>query len=251
MKTFVSLFIMAGLAVQAFAWERPFILSGKVWQERLQVQYSPALAEKRLFQLANKINMGRKAAVVLGGFGGAVSVGTGIYYLSQKRETTSTGFDFGPLFNHWIGISSLAMGGMFLTYAAFSLALPNLAEKDYKRIQGISDPAEREKASEIALAELAKSARKNRMKMGMISVGLGSVSALLSAVGIPKNISFYGYLAAAGFGLEALFFYLEKSREEKAYLNYSEKSPSKAMPSLTVGLAPQGGICLGFSLSFL
>jgi len=169
---------------------------------------------------------------------GASGVALGLQGLAEKNDPLGLNTLFGTFF--------VAAGGLSLAGGALSLALPSRAERAYAGLHEIQDSAERERTSAAALARLASSARTRRL----IGVGLISAMAVAAVVAGDDGGSSDRLFSATCCGALALFRFMTKSREEKAYLGYLEEKGSKISPEFRIGLAPRGGAWASVSLEF-
>ena len=238
MRAILSVIMVLGLAVQGLTEERtpiPAVASG---QEKTAPQGRPSTAEEYLSRLARTNRSRRVTMGIISSAIGASGVALGLQGLAEKSDPLGLDRLFGTFF--------VAAGGLSLAGAALSLALPSRAERAYTGLHEIQDSAARERTSAAALARLASSARTRRL----IRVGLISAMAVAAVVagddGGPSDRIF----SATCCGALALYSFLAKSREEKAYLGYLEGKGPKISPELCIGLAPHGGAWASLSLEF-
>ena len=240
MKALLSMLMSAGLMVQGFARENESPRSGSLWQGSEQAHNQPALAEGYLSRLANQLRTKRKIVGIAGTLVGAAGVGGGIALLNTKDDA------FVGFFSQIYGISLIAAGGVMLVGGVASIAVPTRAEREDKRVGTIGDAAEREQAAASALADLARWGRRNRIIWG----GVLSAATVLCGISAIKDDASNGYVACACWGVVAAYTLLVKSAEEKTYRAYVEKSRLRLVPELSFGLAPRGGVQVGFYLTF-
>ena len=200
-----------------------------------------SLAEQYLFRLAEKSRKRRRLA-------GGIGLGSGIFVAAAGAAMLSEKDD-----DDWLGLSKafgtvcLVSGGAAALGGAVTLAVPSPAEKAYKRILPIQDPAARGQASAEALAGLARTGRRTRMIGGGISCAAGVLGVLLAR---GEDSSSGPMISAAYAGTMALYFFLVKSPAERTYRAYLEESRLSTVPDLILGFGPRGGFQVGLSMDF-
>jgi hypothetical protein len=221
-------------AIRVFGEEGSAVPPGAGSQLNAQKGHPLSLAEQYLIQVVKK---SRPRKMVVGGFciaGGAGFLASGISELGKEEGLiTQTGGIFGIL----CGSAGVA-GGVFI------FIYPGRAERAYKEIQTIADPAQREKACENALADLSRKGRKGRLVGG----GLFAVTAASAAASM--GLEGWTVIVPASLGAYALFSILVKSPAEKANRAYLERKSLGPASSWFLGLAPRGGLQVGFSMEF-
>jgi hypothetical protein len=235
LKAVVSLMIIVGLAVQAFAEERPTVPPGGNLQLGEQNQNQPSVAEEYLFRLAKKSKGQRMVRGGVYSALGAALLAKGISMLGREDDEII----------QVAGFFAVVTSGLPLAGGLFSFAFQGRAERTYKQIQAIADRAQREKACEDALARLAKKGRKGRLVWGGVLTAL-TASMTASFQGGPLS----DFILPASLGAGALYLFLVKGPAEKANRAYLEKKALQPTPTLVFGLAPRGGFRVGLSMDF-
>ena len=238
MKKLLALILAAGLAAPGLAAPPPAGSGRGQQQEKEQIQARSGAAQAYLSQLAAQMKSRRTSGALIGGIGGAAGLVGGLALLTGEDD------EFG--FTHAAGAGLAVMGGALLVGSAITLAVPSRPEKEQARVDAIPDPAQKEKAAADALADLARRGKKSRMILG----GIGSAAAVGCSLAADPDAGAGVYVLCAIIGAAAVYSFLAKSPEEKAYAAYSASSRVKPAPELSIGLAPHGGIQAAFSLGF-
>jgi hypothetical protein len=162
--------------------------------------------------------------------------------MSEDNEADWLGF------GEFFGAMAVITGGITVAGGGLALAIPSPAERAYKKIRPIEDPALREAACADALSDLSRKGRKTRMIMGGLTCALG-VAGVLSSSGGEDSPD--GAVCSAAFaGGVALYWFLVKSPAERTYRAYLERGGVKPVPDLVLGIGPRGGFRAGLSLDF-
>jgi len=196
------------------------------------------------FYLSRVSTSSRKARTVAGGIGAAL----GTVCLAAGAAELNDGDEGGWLcLEDAFAAMAVAMGGTVLAVSVLYVTIPSSTERAYKRIRRITDPAEREAACADALARLARRGRTKRM-IGGVLFGAAGIAYALSSGSFDDTSA---YLASAGLtaGISAYFF-LVKSRAERADRAYLRQTRVNPAPDLILGLGPRGGFRAGLSLDF-
>jgi hypothetical protein len=146
------------------------------------------------------------------------------------------------------------MGAALVGGGIYTLAVPSRAERELDDVRSISDRAQRERASHVALSLLAARGRRNRILNGIISAAVSIVSTVyLIQAEEPEQNSFdskltTGILEAA----YAVYSFVVKSPAERAFNDYlrERKREQRKDLGLCVGIGPYGGVKIGFVYSF-
>jgi hypothetical protein len=205
---------------------------------------SQASALSAEFYLSRVSTSSRKARTLAGGIGaafGTVCLAAGAAELNDGDE------------GDWLCLEdafaamAVAMGGAVLAASALYMIIPSSTERAYKRIRRITDPAEREAACADALGRLARKGRTKRM-IGGVLFGAAGIAYALSSGSFDDTSA---YLASAGLtaGISAYFF-LVKSRAERANRAYLRQKQDKPVPDLILGFGSRGSFRAGLSLDF-
>jgi len=194
----------------------------------------PSLAEQYLIQVVKR---SRPQRIVVSAFclaGGAGFLAAGISELGKKEG--------------WIkqtgGIFGILCGSAGVAGGALLFILPGRAERTYKDIQAITDPAQREKACEYALASLSKKGLKGRL------IGGGLLALTAASAAASMGLGGWAVIVPASLGAYALYSILVKSPAEKAHRAYLKRKPLKPAPTWLPGFTPRGGYQAGFSMEF-
>jgi hypothetical protein len=228
--------VFATASVTVFAEEGPRGDRGAVARQAAQAQGQVSLAEQYLSRLTAKSKKTRIAAGSAGLAAGALFVGGGLALISGEDDSDFLGL------GEFFGAIAVITGGVAVAGGGLALAIPSPAERAYKRIRPIEDPALRETACADALSGLSRNGRKTRMIMGGLACALGVAGVLSSSDGAL-------YSAASAGGL-ALYSFLVKSPAERTYRAYLEQGGIKPVPDLVLGIGPRGSFRAGLSLDF-
>lgn len=175
---------------------------------------SESLAEGYLKRLAERKKRSRKTWGAVGLIGGGLCLGLGASAISSAEE----GDEFmGAFMEALAGVMLIATGTAGVVGGALSLAIPSGAEREYKDVTRISDPAQRERACREALSSLASRGKRRRIFAAGISIAGFFVYVLAS-----KDAE--SYTSAATFGAFAIYELTRKTAAERAYKNYLKES---------------------------
>lgn len=193
---------------------------------------SEYLAEFYLKRLAERSKKSRKIAGSV-----ALAVGGGSIVLGALMPSKT--ILLWPFYPRAIFIIS---GAASVGAGILALSITSRAEREFKKVISISDPAQRERASHEALSSLAARAKKGRIIMSAVFAGVGASLTLIT--GSLGPAVFFG-----GFTVPVLLF---KSREERAFQDYLKERESKQRKELAlhVGIMPYGGVKIGLVYSF-
>ena len=236
MKALTAVAVLAGFAVSATP-----LLAGEDEADRTCIQASTSSAE---FYLARVSTSSKKARTVAGGIGAAL----GTVCLAAGAAELNDGDEGGWLcLEDAFAAMAVAMGGTVLAVSVLYVTIPSSTERAYKRIRRITDPAEREAACANALARLARKGRTKRMIGGALLGAAGIVYALSSGSFDDES----AYLASAGLTLGiSAYFFLVKSRAERANRAFLRQTRVNPVPDLILGFGPRGSFRAGLSLDF-
>ena len=235
------LVVFAATSVAVFAEEESAGGPGKITSLAGQTPGQASLAEQYLSRLSAKSKKMRTLAGSAGLAVGALCVGGGLAMMSADNEADWLGF------GEFFGTMAVVTGGVAIAGGILTLSIPSSAERAYKRIRPIEDPAMRDRACADALSGLSRKGRKTRMIMGGLACALG-VAGILSSGGEDSSEEAM-YSAACAGGL-ALYYFLVKSPAERTYRAYLEQGGIKPVPDLVLGIGPRGGFRAGLSLDF-
>ena len=236
LRAVTALVVFAAVSVPVFAEGRPPGGPRIVARQTAQAQGQLSLAEQYLSRLSVKSKRTRTIAGSAGLAAGALFVGGGLAMMSEDNEADWLGF------GEFFGAMAVITGGVAVAGGGLALAIPSPAERAYKKIRLIEDPALRETACADALSGLSRKGRKTRMIMGGLTCALGVAGVLSSSDG--------ALYSAASAGGVALYWFLVKSPAERTYRAYLERGGVKPVPDLVLGIGPRGGFRAGLSLDF-
>jgi hypothetical protein len=191
-------------------------------------------------RLAKKTKTNRMLGGALALGVGGVGVGVGIALASGDPET------FPGAFGRIFGTATIIAGGLAVGAGIYELAVPSAEEKEYRDVRAMTDPAQRETASRLALPRLAARGRRNRIITGAI---FSAISVLSFASSSGDNASSALFSGALWGGLAAYSF-LVKSPAERASRGYLEDSGARKSPPFFFGVGPHGRIQAGFAMSY-
>lgn len=202
---------------------------------------SPSLAEVYLKRLAERKKTSRRTRGVIGLIGGGICIGLGAALWSSADENDGWEGLFESLWESMAGAGLVALGGASVVGGALSLAIPSGAERELEEVLRISDPAQREVASQEALSYLSARGKKSRIITSIVFAGISAYS-LFSK---DKN-----YSLAGTFGAFAVYSLLRKTPEERAFQNYQQvRNPQKNW-DFHLGIGPHGSVVVCFSVSY-
>lgn len=201
---------------------------------------SPSLAEIYLRRLAVQSEERRKKKGYLSLAGGGILTFIGILLYTKEPEGW---LDFSQGFGAFFLICGGLAAGTGILYAS----IPSGAEREFKKLQNISDSEQRERMCGDALSSLAAKARRGRIVMGILSSALG---AYILARSLREEEPGSSWTPAALLGALALRDFLRKSPSEKAYRDYLEENQRQKKLSFGIGLGRRGGMRMGLSLSY-
>ncbi len=241
-RTFMAvtvLVVFAATSVAVFAQEASAGGPGEIASLAGQAPAQASLAEQYLSRLAAKSERQRK-------LGGGISLGLGALCAAGGIAMLGEEDDWLGL-NKAFGTGGVIMGGIGFAGGILALSIPSPAERAFKRIRPIEDPAQRERACADALADLAKTGRRARMIGGAVTCATGAACALL----IDREAGTNGYwMIAASTASLALVQFLVKSQAERTYRAFLEQGGVKPVPDLVLGIGPRGSLRAGLSLAF-
>ncbi len=210
--------------------------SGPAAMPQTVEQGPTSLAERYLFDLALASKSARSKGYVLMAAGAAMTVGGLIIVGGVEDEGGMDDF-----FKGFGGVMLVAGGLVCVAGGIGTLAIASGPERRYAVIRSISEPAERERASRKALADLARSGKTKRYV----------TSGVLSAWAVSTLVSASDPLAALIPGSFMAVTLLTKSREERTYARFlAEEGEGNEVIHLGLGLGPRGGFRLVLTASF-
>jgi hypothetical protein len=198
---------------------------------------SPSLAEVYLKRLAERKRTNRRTRGAVGLIGGGICLGLGAVLWSSAEEKGGwEGF-----FEGLGGVTLIALGGTGIVVGGLSLAFPSGAERELTEVLKISDPAQREVASQEALSYLATRGKRYRIITSIVFAGI-------SVYSLFRNENEYGNPGI--FGAFAVYSLLRKTPEERAFQNYQQVRDRQNNLGLHLGIGPHGGVVVSFSFSY-
>ncbi len=184
-----------------------------------------SLAEGYLKRLAERKKKGRKTWGAVGLIGGGLCLGLGASAISSAEEEGGWAGFWEDIF----GVMLIATGTAGVVGGALFLAIPSGAEREYKDVVKISDPAQRERACREALSLLASRGKRRRIYTAGISIAGFFVYVLAS-----KDAE--SYTSAATFGAFAIYELTRKTAAERAYQNYLIESEYQRRIKQLIGI---------------
>jgi hypothetical protein len=198
---------------------------------------SPSLAEVYLKRLAERKKASRRTRGTAGLIGGGICLGLGAaLWSSAEGDNGWEGF-----FEGLAGAGLVIIGGTGVLVGGLTLALPSGAERELADVLRITDPAQREAASQEALSYLAARGKRYRI---ITSIGLAGLS-VYSLFGKNRN-----YNIAGIFGASAVYSLLRKTPEERAFRNYQHARYPQKNWDFHLGIGPHGSVMVSLSLSY-
>jgi hypothetical protein len=201
---------------------------------------NPSLAEVYMERLAKKTKTNRMLGGALALGIGGVGVGVGITLASGDPDT------FPGALGRVFGTATIIAGGLAVGAGTYALAVPGAEEKEYRDVRAMTDPAQRETASRLALPRLAARGRRNRIITGVIFSAISVLSFASSSGDDASSALFSGAL----WGGLAAYSFLVKSPAERASRDYLEESEARKSPQFFLGVGPHGRIQAGFAMSY-
>lgn len=201
---------------------------------------TPSLAEIYMARLARNTKTNRMLGGALALGIGGVGVGVGIALASGDPDT------FPGVLGRALGTVTIIAGGLAVGAGVYALAVPSAEEREYRDVRAMTDPAQRETASRLALPRLAARGRRNRIITGVIFSALSVLSFASSSGDDARSAAFSGAL----WGGLAAYSFLVKSPSERASRDYLEESEARKSPQFFLGVGPHGRIQAGFAMSY-